>query len=105
MGLQQVFMGNMRKYRKQAGITQEKLAELCDCDSSYIRQIETGKRFPSVRYIERIAGAVGVAPHLLFYEETAPANPRRLLHALLTEKVNACIDEALSGWYGEERPI
>jgi transcriptional regulator with XRE-family HTH domain len=119
MGLQQVFIGNLRKYRKRAAFTQEKLAELCDCDPSYIRQIEIGRRFPSVRYIERLAQALGVEPHLLFFDENAhsadagmsdenarspeafalAASPRLQLESLLTEKINACITQTLAGWY------
>jgi transcriptional regulator with XRE-family HTH domain len=120
MGLQQVFIGNLRKYRKKAALTQEKLAELCECDTSHIRQIEIGRRFPSIRYIERIAAALGVKPHLLFFDEnprppdggaldeaappeslTAAATPRRHLESLLIEKINACITQTLTGWYGE----
>jgi len=70
MALQQVFMVNMKNRRKQAGFTQEKLAELCNTDPCYIRQIENGRRFPSVTYIERIATALNIAPYRLFYDET-----------------------------------
>jgi transcriptional regulator with XRE-family HTH domain len=70
MALKQVFIGNMKKRRKQIGFTQEKLAELCNTDPCYIRQIEIGRRFPSVEYIERIAKALDIAPFRLFYEET-----------------------------------
>jgi transcriptional regulator with XRE-family HTH domain len=71
MVLQDVFIANMRKYRKQARFTQEKLAELCDTDPRYIGQIENGRRFPSVSYIEKIAAALGVTPYRLFYDEAA----------------------------------
>ena len=74
MGLQQVFMANMRKYRKEAGMTQEKLAEFCNTDPCYIAQIESGRRFPSISYIERIAAALNIMPHHLFYDETNPGN-------------------------------
>jgi len=70
MPLQQVFMINMKNRRKQAGFTQEKLADLCNTDPCYIRQIESGKRFPSITYIERIATALNIAPYRLFYDET-----------------------------------
>lgn len=69
MALQQIFMANMKQSRKQAGFTQEKLAELCDTDPCYIRQIESGRRFPSLAYIERIASALNIAPYRLFYDE------------------------------------
>jgi len=74
MALQQVFMINMKNRRKQMGFTQEKLAELCNTDPCYIRQIENGRRFPSLVYIERIASALNIAPYLLFYDETGAEN-------------------------------
>jgi transcriptional regulator with XRE-family HTH domain len=69
MDLQDLFVINMRKYRKRAGFTQEKLAELCDTEPAYIGQIETGRRCPSLEYVERIACALDLAPYQLFYDE------------------------------------
>jgi len=69
MKIQAVFAENMRKYRKEAKLTQEKLAEICGTDHRYIGQIETGTRCPSLEYVERIAVALDVAPYLLFYEK------------------------------------
>jgi transcriptional regulator with XRE-family HTH domain len=74
MALQQVFIANMKKCRKEAGLTQEKLAELCDTDPCYIGQIENGRRFPSIAYIERIAAALNIMPYHLFYDEANPEN-------------------------------
>ena len=65
-----VFAENMKKYRKRAKMTQEKLAELCETDHRYIGQIETGRRCPSLEYVERIASALNIAPYRLFYDET-----------------------------------
>jgi len=69
MSIQSVFAENMRKYRKKAKLTQEKLAEMCSTDFRYIGQIETGNRCPSLEYVERIAVALNVEPYLLFYED------------------------------------
>jgi len=74
MALQQIFMANLKRHRKQSGFTQDKLAELCNTDPCYIRQIEIGRRFPSLEYIERIAGALKIAPYRLFYDESNPEN-------------------------------
>jgi len=68
MKLQTVLSKNMRKYRKEAKLTQEKLAEICGTDHRYIGQIETGNRCPSLEYVERIANALKIEPFLLFYE-------------------------------------
>ena len=69
MGVNKVFIRNVKKFRKNAGISQEKLAELCQSAHSYIRQIECGSRYPSFLFIEKLAAALNVAPYLLFYDE------------------------------------
>jgi transcriptional regulator with XRE-family HTH domain len=74
MEIQSVFAENMKKYRKQAKITQEKLAELCNTDHRYIGQIETGRRCPSLEFIGKIAAALNIAPYLLFYDENSMDN-------------------------------
>ena len=45
------------------------LAEMCSTSTSYIGQIEIGNRFPSLELIEKIALALEIEPHLLFYNE------------------------------------
>jgi transcriptional regulator with XRE-family HTH domain len=46
-----------------------RLAELCDSSTGYIGEIESGKRFPSVSMIERIAGALRIESYFLFRNE------------------------------------
>ena len=97
MALQQVFMANLKKYRKEAGLTQEKLAEMCNSDPCYIRQIENGRRFPSVAYIEKLAIALDIASYRLFYEETEGANktPEKLTK-IQKQKIKSFINENAS---------
>ena len=66
MGLQDDFISNMKKLRKERNLTQEKLAELCSTDTAYIGQIETKRRFPSISLIEKIAKALDCEPYVLF---------------------------------------
>jgi transcriptional regulator with XRE-family HTH domain len=49
------------------------MAELCDSSTGYIGEIESGKRFPSVNMIERIAKALRIESYFLFRNE--PINP------------------------------
>ena len=70
MGIQAVFAENMKKYRKRAKLTQEKLAEIIGTDYRYIGQIETGARCPSLDFAEKIASALNIAPYCLFYDES-----------------------------------
>ena len=73
MTIQELFIANLKAYRKLRGVSQTQLAELCDSSTGYIGEIETGKRFPSVAMIERIAAALGVESWHLFKNE--PVNP------------------------------
>ena len=105
MALQQIFMANMKNRRKEEGLTQEKLAEMCNTDPCYIRQIENGRRFPSITYIERIALALNIAPYRLFYEENEKnekktdkltSNQKKKIKTLLVENIShvcSMIDE------------
>lgn len=69
MELRSVFIGNVKKYRKLAGLSQMALAEKCHSSTSYIGEIEIGKKFPSVEMIQKIADALNVQPYKLFMED------------------------------------
>ena len=53
--LRKVLASNMKNYRKVLGLTQANLAEKTNTSDNYIALIETGRRFPSVGMLERIA--------------------------------------------------
>lgn len=68
MGLQEVFVTNLRRMRKERGMTQKRLAESCGTVTSYIGQIEIKERFPSLPMIERMADALRVEPYRFFVD-------------------------------------
>jgi transcriptional regulator with XRE-family HTH domain len=70
MRLKDIFVQNLRKYRKFKGISQMTLAERCGTSTSYIGQIEIGNRFPSLEMIEKIAKTLDIMPYLLFLDES-----------------------------------
>ena len=47
-----------------------KLAEYCDTTTSYIGHIETGRKFPSMEMIEKIAAALRIKPYHFFIDRT-----------------------------------
>jgi transcriptional regulator with XRE-family HTH domain len=77
MTLQQVFIVNLKKFRKKRGISQMALAELCETSGNYIGEIEMGRRIPSFEKIEKIASALHVACHQLFLQEIAGKNGKK----------------------------
>jgi transcriptional regulator with XRE-family HTH domain len=70
MTLQEIFVLNLKKFRKSRGVSQMTLAELCDTSGNYIGEIEMGRRIPSFEKIEKIASALNVASYQLFIEES-----------------------------------
>ena len=72
MGIRETFIMNLKYYRKQAGITQEKLAEAVGMNTSYIGALEACGRFPSPETIDKIASALGIRPAVLFDETASP---------------------------------
>jgi transcriptional regulator with XRE-family HTH domain len=68
MYLERLVIDNIKRIRKEKGISQEKLAESCNTATSYIGLMETYKNIPKLSTIERIANALGVDP-LAFFED------------------------------------
>jgi len=56
---------NVRRLRKQRGLSQEDLAHEADMKRSYVSDLERGTRNPSVRALGRLAAALAVKPHEL----------------------------------------
>ncbi len=51
----EILRNNLKKYRKQSGITQLKLSILAGVSKEYITAIELGKRTPSIKRLDKIA--------------------------------------------------
>jgi len=71
MDLKQVFIQNLRKFRNSSGLSQMKLAELCETTTNYIGEIEIGRRFPSLGLIERIGKVLSIEPYRFFIDDAA----------------------------------
>ena len=51
---------NIRKIRKEKGLTQKQLGKLCQMNEVQIRQYELGKANPKIETVDKIASALGV---------------------------------------------
>lgn len=65
MDLVQLLGKNVRRYRKEKGMTQEQLAVAASMERSYVSDIERGTRNPSVAALGRLAEALKIEAHLL----------------------------------------
>lgn len=50
----------IRYYRKKQGLSQEKLAELCDFHPTYIGQLERGEKNASIESIYKLTKGLGI---------------------------------------------
>ena len=69
MDIIKVFGTNVRNYRKEKNISQEKLAELSGLHRTYISDIECFRRSISLDNIQKIADALEIKTYKLFMEE------------------------------------
>lgn len=66
MSLRDVFARNLRRYRIEAGLSQESLAADADIDRTYISALERSVYSASIDMIEKLAKVMGVEPSKLF---------------------------------------
>lgn len=68
MDIIRIFGTNLRKYRNELGVSQEKFAEMCGLHRTYISDIERFQRSIALDNVQKIADALGIAPYKLFIE-------------------------------------
>ena len=62
MDLVQLLGENVRRLRKERGLSQEELAFQAGMKRSYLSDLERGTRNPTVRALERLASALEIEP-------------------------------------------
>lgn len=87
----------IKEVRKARNITQEKLAELVNLETGSLSAIESGRKFPSLFIIEKIAQVLGVDLKLLFdYEHHLSDSEMELF---ITKNLNNLSSEQISFIY------
>jgi transcriptional regulator with XRE-family HTH domain len=86
MDLQRLVVDNIKRVRKEKGLTQEQLAEACNTTTSYIGLMEIYRNIPKLDTIERIAVALDVSPLVFFKNSALPEEKERELQ-ITKEKI------------------
>lgn len=76
------FISNLKYYRKERGITQEKLAELCNVATSTIGCIESSQQYPSFELLFRMADVLEIHPANLFLKDATNVKGLEIIHNL-----------------------
>lgn len=74
MTLQEVFINNLKYFRKKKKLTQNELTLALNKGYNYINGIEQGKSFPQLEVIEQICEILEIKPADLFDENSCNKN-------------------------------
>lgn len=97
MEFQDDFIENLKSYRKEKGVSQEKLAEICDCATGTIGCIECGRTLPSFEMIVKIAAALKIHPADLFLRNASStvSSTKEILREKLLPQIETFIEREL----------
>ncbi len=95
MGTREIFRENLRFFRKQRGLTQERLSELIGYGGTYITEIESRHKFPKPETIDAIASALKIEPFQLFQSESDESTKEKVatISELLYQKISSELRE------------
>jgi len=68
LDLAQTFGIVLRKHRRKVGFSQEKLAELCGIERTYVSMLERAERRPSLAMTFELAQALEISPSVFVSE-------------------------------------
>ena len=97
--IREVLANNIKEQRRKNSFSQDKLAELANISSQYLATIETCRKFPKPEVLDRLAEALRIETHELFYVAPTPQNELEKLRKEITGEVVKIIKES----FAEER--
>lgn len=62
----------LKMVRLDKGFTADKLSELCNINSTYLRQIEGGKKVPSLPVFIQLCNSLEISPDYLLQDSLVP---------------------------------
>jgi transcriptional regulator with XRE-family HTH domain len=94
-GIKEVLALNLKINRLKMDFTQEKLAEKADISTHYLAMLELAHKFPSADMLERLAKALEIEPHELFYMPSVAENAIEQLQEKVIGNIEQVITEAV----------
>ena len=59
---------NVKYYRSRLNLSQQELAEKCEVSTTYIGDIELGRKYPSLRTLIKVATVFDIPVHMLLID-------------------------------------
>ena len=72
--LRDIFIRNLKFYKKRQGLSQEKLSYAINMSMNYVNQLENKNSFPPPEIIDKMAAVLKVKPMQFFDENETPEN-------------------------------
>ena len=95
MSFERLVIDNIKRIRKEKGISQEKLAEACNTATSYIGLMEIYRNVPKLSTIERIAMALDVDPIEFFKRKEQYPEEKHIEMLNKKEKILKVLDREI----------
>ena len=93
--LREIFAHNLKKHRKNGGLSQEKLAERVSVSTHHIAMMEIGRSYPAMELVERIANALDIEIHELFMNPQALPKEMDRLYQAMAKNIEQVVCEAI----------
>jgi transcriptional regulator with XRE-family HTH domain len=93
--IRDILAANMKENRRKCGITQSKLAEKAGVSTQYIAMIELSRQFPTPEVLERVASALEIETHQLFFVPPSPESSIAQLHKDILREIREVIVEVI----------
>lgn len=90
INIRKIFGENIKKYRKQQGLSQEQLAEKLEISTNHLSVIETGTKFVTYKLLEKIIIELNILPASLFQCTQTATNDESLQN-----KINNIINKEI----------
>ena len=96
---QSAFIENLKYYRNERGISQARLAELCECGTGTIGSIEAARQNPSFDLLFRIADVLKIHPADLFLRNSSrnDEDTRSHIAHIIAERLYEMLENEFSG--------
>ncbi|GHU94991.1 hypothetical protein FACS189479_08260 [Spirochaetia bacterium] len=94
-GIREILARNFKINRQKLGLTQEQFAEKANVSTHYIAMIETCNKYPKPEMLERLAEALEVEPHELFYMPSVAENALERLQETVAANIKQVVAEAV----------
>lgn len=93
--IRDILARNIKKNRRENGLSQEKLAEKAGISTPFIAMIEVSRKFPTPEVLDRIAGALNIKTYQLFTVPVSPEEAMERLHRDIIRDIDQHIAEAI----------